>query len=165
VRQIQYLLCAAVTVSVLGCAAEPDGNFTATPTIQQIDVELDLVTRRDLSASLELVGNFLPSRRSVIVAEVDGVIEKIPQPKINPTVIEFAGMRETLPLDIGTEVTKGDLLVQLDASDYELELESEKAQLAQSKADLANLIAWKRPEEVALAKALFDEANANSPRA
>ncbi len=160
-----FFLLAAITVNMLGCATEPDATLTATLVVQQTDVEVARVARRDLSANLELVGNLLPSRRSVIVAEVDGVIEKIPQPRENPTVVEYAGMRQTLPLDIGTAVKQGDLLVQLDATEYVLALESEKAQLAQAEADLANLIAWKRPEEVALAKALYDEARANLTRA
>jgi multidrug resistance efflux pump len=165
VRFVLGIIVLAIVVNLLGCGTDPEQSFTATQTVQQIDVELALVTRTDLTTSLELVGNFLPSRRSVIVAEVDGVIEKIPRPTVNPTVVEFAGVRETLPLDIGTEVKKGELLVKLDASEYELGLETEKAQLAHAKTELANLIAWKRPEEITLAKALHDEAIANLERA
>ncbi len=164
-RCLVCLLWCVLPLAVLGCAREAPNPLGAAAPLEKTEVALVPVMRQDLTANLELVGNFLPARRSVIVAEVDGVIETIPTPKVNPTVVEVEGIRETLPLDIGASVQKGDLLVQLDASDYELALEAERAKLAQAKADLAKLLSWKRPEEIALSKALYDEAQANFTRA
>jgi multidrug resistance efflux pump len=96
-----------------------------------------------VSKTLELVGSFLPMRRTVIVAEVDGVIEKIPVPTSNPVVVEDEGQRESLPLDIGAEIRKGDLLVKLDGSDYERGLKAEEARLEQAERELEKLKDWR----------------------
>jgi multidrug efflux pump subunit AcrA (membrane-fusion protein) len=107
----------------------------------------------------------LPKRKTIIVSDVDAVIEHIPLPKDNPVVLQLNGRAETLPVGIGTEVGKGDLLVQLDASNYELELRAAEARLEMAQKQLIELAAGQRPEEVRRARALYDEAVAHNQRA
>jgi multidrug resistance efflux pump len=130
-----------------------------------VEVEIAPATKRDISEKLELVGSFLPTRRTVVVAEVDGVIQQIPAPEVNPVTVQYGGIRETLPLGIGADVKKGDLLIKLDASDYELALKVAEAHLDKANRDLDKLRAWHRPEEIARYQALFDETEANVQRA
>lgn len=162
-----YALLAVSLLPTLGCSE--NGNVSDSvemPEMQpRINVTVAAVQRSDVSATVELVGNLLPRRRTIIVAEVDGVVAEIPEPKRNPITVEFDGKKKTLPLDIGSEVAAGDLLIRLDATEYERELKVAEAQLEKLKADLAQLLAWQRPEEVARARALYEEAQANLERA
>jgi multidrug efflux pump subunit AcrA (membrane-fusion protein) len=148
--------------SCLGCGSgidRTDGSGPLAP--PRVEVQVARVSRQNISETVELVGNFLPSRRTIVVSEVDGVIEKLPTPKKNPVVVEYDGGRETLPVGIGAEVKKGDLLVQLDGSDYQRSLGVAEAQLEQANRDLEKLLAWHRPEEVRRSQAVLEEAEAN----
>ena len=157
--------CPLLVVSffVLGCSESGDVSTSADSAgiRPRVNIAVVPVQRSNLSAIIELVGNVLPRRRTIIVAEVDGVIAYIPEPKNKPITVEFEGRKTTLPLDIGSEVAKGDLLLKLNASDYERSLKVAEAQLEKLKADLTELLAWQRPEEVARTRALYEEAQAN----
>ena len=130
-----------------------------------VAVEVAAAMKKDISQKLELVGSFLPARRTVLVSEVDGVIEQLPSPKSDQIVVQSGGQSEALPIGIGDVVQQGDLLVKLDASDYERSLHVSEVELEQAKCDLEKLLAWHRPEEIRRSRALFDEAEANAERA
>lgn len=151
---------------LVGCGPHADDTANQRANVRPlVQVEVASATKKDISQTLELVGSFLPARRTVMVSEVDGVIEKLPSPKSDQIVVMSGGQSETLPIGIGAVVKKGDLLVKLDASDYERSLHVAETELEQAKCDLRKLLAWHRPEEVRRSRALFEEAEANAERA
>jgi HlyD family secretion protein len=148
----------------------PDSD-TATRDAQRgefpaMGVELTTVERGAVSATLELTGNLLPRRRTIVVAEEDGVIQSIPRsPRKIEVEIEGRKYSENLGLDLGQPVAQGDILIQLDPTEYELELASAKSKLHKTQKDLENLLAWKRPEEIRRLKAARQDAVARAERA
>lgn len=134
--------------------------------IPAMAVELASVRRGTVAQTLELTGNFLPRRRTMVVAEVDGVIQSIPRsPRKIEVEIDGRKYSENLGLDLGQSVSQGDVLVQLDPTEYELELAAAKARLQKAQKDLEDLLAWKRPEEIRRLKATREEALALAERA
>lgn len=139
---------------------------TARKEIPAMAVELASVRRGTVAQTLELTGNFLPRRRTMVVAEVDGVIQSIPRsPRKIEVEIEGRKYSENLGLDLGQPVSEGDILVRLDPTEYELELAAAKARLLKSQKDLEDLLAWKRPEEILRLKAVREEVLARAERA
>jgi HlyD family secretion protein len=130
----------------------------------RVEVAVTTVQRSAIDDTVQLVGTLLPWRRTVIVSEVDGVIQKIPAITDAPAV-EIEGREIAIPLDMGAEVSKDDLLCQLDATDFQLSLEVAEARWQAANKDLENLLAWQRPEEVLQAKARLEEAQAVYKRA
>lgn len=124
------------------------------------------VVNRELAAELEFTGSLLPQRFSQIVAEVNGVVKEIPQvgPQIDVTV-NGQRYREQLALTLGHPVREGDLLVQIDPRDFEIDLQIAEAKLAKARADLAKLKSWERPEEVRRLTALRQEVAARLQQA
>lgn len=122
-------------------------------------VDLTQVSRGTVSSKLELTGNFLPRRRTMVVSEVDGIVRAIPRSgrRIEVTV-EDREYSEELGLDLGTPVKQGDVLLQLDRTEYELELSAARSRLLKAQKDLEDLLAWKRPEVVRRLKAMREEA-------
>jgi multidrug efflux pump subunit AcrA (membrane-fusion protein) len=138
----------------------PRGEFPA------VTVELTSVERSAVSATLELTGHLLPRRRTIVVAEVDGVIQSIPRsPRKIDVAIEGRKYSENLGLDLGQPVAQGDILIQLDPTEYQLELASAKSKLHKSQKDLDNLLAWKRPEQIRRLQAARQDAVARAERA
>lgn len=124
------------------------------------------VRKKALAASAEFTGNLLPRRRGNIVAEVTGIVRSIPQvgARIEATVdgTEYSEQLGILP---GHVVKRGDVLLEIDTTDFELQIKVATAKLLKSKADLAKLKAWERPESVKERTALRDEARARHKRA
>jgi HlyD family secretion protein len=125
-------------------------------------VELASVASADVAATIELVGSLIPRRRTVIVAEVDGVISEIPPSQHERIEAEIDGQRilETPRLDIGVDVSKGDVLVRLNPTEYQLKLQAAQARLNVAQRELEKLRAWRRPEEIRRAEAARKEASA-----
>jgi len=153
-----------------GCAGCSESTTSAVERVvtksRKLPVELTVAEIKPLDVSGEFTGNLLPRRRTVVVSEVDGIVREIPMvgPKID---VEVNGQRyvEQLGIGYGHEVKKGDLLAQLDTSDFELELLVARAKRAKANADLANLVAWERPEAIARLIAIRDEAKARHAQA
>ena len=126
-----------------------------------VPVTVTKVEARDISATLQLTGNLLPRRRTILVSELDGVIDSIPNSRNNIS-FELDGSTVTQPLrlDIGQPVSKGDVLVQINRSEYELNLKAAQARLAKAERELQELIAWRRPEEIRKLEAAVAEAQA-----
>jgi multidrug efflux pump subunit AcrA (membrane-fusion protein) len=150
-------MCCVLGVLAPGCnQSGTETSENARTTLEsRMEVELAPVALSDLSASIELVGNFVPHRRTVLVSEVDAVIEKIPE-----RTVEFEGQVFELPLDIGEKVTKGELLVRLDRSEFELQMLVAEASLKKAQKDLLELTEPERPEELRRLRAAVTEAEA-----
>ena len=151
-------------------SSEPEGALAREATtrkeIPAMAVELVSVRRGPVAKTLELTGNFLPRRRTTVVAEVDGVIQSIPRsPRKIEVEIEGRKYSENTGLDLGQPVAQGDILIHLDPTEYELELAAAKARWQKAQRDLEDLLAWKRPEEIRRLKAAREEARAREERA
>ena len=72
----------------------------------------------------------------------------------------LSGRIVALPVDIGDVVRKGDMLAQLRPIEFLHEVAGKEADLETAKARLADLMAWKRKEEVSALAASVDEARA-----
>ena len=159
------VLCVTAVISC-GCSKPTEGQDARSAqglAAAVVDVELATVSRSNLAATIELVGSLTPARRTVVVAEVDGVILEIPASRREriETVIDGERISEVPRLDIGVSVAKGDLLVRLDGSECQLKLRAAQARVDMAKAELEKLKAWRRPEEVRRAQALKDLAEAS----
>ena len=138
-----FVIAASIATLATGCGdASTKRNMATGRHPELLQVEVAPVTRGSISATLELVGNLLPSRRSIIVAEVDGLIQAMPKPRTNQVVVEYAGGREVLSLGIGSIVRKGEVLITLDGTDFERGLKVAEANLDKTKRELEDLLAW-----------------------
>ena len=151
-----------------GCGHDP---VTPHAKVEQADTQIEVVTqaatRKAVRQTLELTGNLLPRRRSLIVAEVDGVVESIPKP-INPLDVSAEQLefirslgidpsKESLTLDIGDAVPKGGVLVRLKKRDFELALTAAVSRHQAAQTELQKLLAWRRQEDIERLTAMRDE--------
>jgi multidrug efflux pump subunit AcrA (membrane-fusion protein) len=160
-----WLLLCTLACGAAGCSRpDADAAQAARASLPQakIPVVLAPAVRADMVARVELVGSLIPTRRTVIVSEVDGVIIDIPVSEDDRVEVEFNGQQfsEAPRLDIGVEVAKEDVLVLLDPREYELKLRAADARYNVAKRELEKLAAWRRSEEVRRAEAARDEAKA-----
>ncbi|MHC4176983.1 MAG: efflux RND transporter periplasmic adaptor subunit [Planctomycetota bacterium] len=171
VRYCVFLILSALGLCAIGCArsgADQARAAAGNANAAKIPVTLARVERADLAATVELVGSLLPRRRTVIVAEVDGVIrniakiEKIPERlREQYEALVSENVLTGLPsIDIGAEVKKGQEIVWLDPSEYNLKLAAAQARLTSAQRELEKLRAWRRAEEIRSAQATRDEAAA-----
>jgi multidrug efflux pump subunit AcrA (membrane-fusion protein) len=125
-------------------------------------VTVTTVKSANIQRRLELTGNLLPRMRTLIVTEVDGLIQSFPLSKQSITyALDGPPASKKLRLGLGQRVKKGEILVTLDPTDCELALAQAKSQLVSAKARRAALVAWKRPEEVEIMRATLLEAGIN----
>jgi len=161
------ILCLAgiAVLPFAGCGGNTAGSVEldgsqASPRRRQT-VKIATVAMNQLTARAEFTGNLLPRRRTLIVAEVEGIIHDIAD--IGPLVeIDNDGKHYSEQLGIlpGQEVRAGEVLVQLDRTTFELNVALAEAKLAKTNAELAHLKAWDRPEVINRLEALRDEARA-----
>ena len=127
----------------------------------KLQVLLDKVKRRSISAKSEFTGSLLPARGTQVMAEVEGIAESFAD--IGPLVeADVDGKHYSVRLAIqpGTKVQEGQVLVQLERTNFELDVAIAKARVDKAKADLAKLIAWERAESIDRLKAAVSEAQA-----
>lgn len=74
---------------------------------------------------------------------------------------QVPGLLMSLPVDVGSEVKKGDVIGTLDPRDFETALANAQGTLAQARASLTAMETGARPEEVEQLKAAVAEAEAN----
>lgn len=104
-------------------------------------------------------------RGSLLVAvSASGTIE--PQDRVSLT-FEQMGLVDEVLVEVGDEVKKGDALAQLDSEQLALQVRQAQASLASAEAQLAQLQADARPEEIASAEASLRavDAQVNSANA
>ncbi|WP_286177267.1 efflux RND transporter periplasmic adaptor subunit [Stieleria mannarensis] len=78
---------------------------------------------------------------------------------------QVAGPLISLPVDVGSEVAKGDVIAAIDPRDFETALASNQANLDRAKANLAAMEAGARPEEIEQLKASLAQAEASAEQA
>jgi biotin carboxyl carrier protein len=149
----------------LGCQRQED-VATKNDVPRLLEVEVVEVQPRRIDTTLRLVGTLIPIRATIIASDVDGTIKSFPLSDRKIVYEENGQTRSvTLGLDLGQKVRKGKVICQIDPVEFELALSAAKANLQLVRGVLADLLAWKRPEEVAQSAALVDEAKAAHARA
>ncbi len=152
---------ALVCLILLGCTRSQTAVPASSLVEQRVEIEAAPAERSRISSTLETVGTLLPIRATTIVAEIDGIIERLPESQYT---FEFQenGQQQAVPLglDIGSMVQAGDVLVQLDPRDAELDLAQAEARLRLAESRQEELQSWKRREEVQQAQATVDECQA-----
>jgi multidrug efflux pump subunit AcrA (membrane-fusion protein) len=76
-----------------------------------------------------------------------------------------AGPLVSLPVDVGTEVKKGDVIASIDPRDYQAALDSAQGNLARAQANLLAMERGARPEEIERLKAAVAQAEASYQQA
>jgi RND family efflux transporter MFP subunit len=123
---------------VAGCAREP--QHTASPAaLSPLPVKTIEVTNEQVVRFEEVAGTVQPKTRAVIEAKTSGRI-------VN------------MPARLGSEVQKGDLLVQLDAAEFQAKLDQATATRIQAETDLKR--ARSLLDQQAMTRAEFDAAQA-----
>lgn len=164
-RLAQFCLsfgCLSMLVAAIaGCQESAAGPTAQKPATRRMEVTVAEVTRTDIAAPIEFVGNLLPRRRTMIVAEVEGVVQAIPASgaKID-VVVDGKRYTEQLGVVLGQSVSAGEVLVELDATDYELALATAQSKLMRTQAELQKLLAGQRAEDIERLRAACDEARA-----
>jgi multidrug efflux pump subunit AcrA (membrane-fusion protein) len=148
--------CSQSSHDVVPVTARPGAVAT------RVSVELAPASRSAIAASIRIVGSLVARRESIIVSEVDGVVAEIGSTGHEPAAPGQESQQFALGsrINIGVQVAKGDVLVKLDPTEYQLKLQAAKARLTTAEKELANLYAWRRDEEVRRAQAAHEEAAA-----
>ena len=152
--------CLAMAFFLSGCSRQEEISKTG-DIPRQLEVDVVEVRPERLDTTLRLVGTLMPVRATTIASEVDGVIKSFPLSDRKIVYEENGQTRSVaLGLDLGQKVRKGEVICQIDPVNFELDLKSAKAELQLARGDLADLLAWKRSEEIAQLAAQLDEAKA-----
>ena len=162
------LLTAALSATLpAGCSRTQGDDGPKLKAVPVLEIaKVAPVQRSEITESLELVGTLYPWRFATIVSEVDGVIASLPTHD-EEIKAEYQGREFSMPifLDIGHEVKEDSVLVEIDKRPFQLELDAANARLDVATKELADLLAWKREEEVAQLEADAEEADAREKRA
>ncbi len=150
-----------------GCGGKP--AETAEVSSQQdyvLRLDCQPARRESVRSTLGLVGTLIPIRATTIVPDVDGSIKSFPVSSRN-LEFESGGANQLVPLglDIGHPVSAGDMLVQIDPTEFQLALDAANAELELTRRNLLDLKSWKRPEEIKQARGALEEASAMNDRA
>jgi RND family efflux transporter MFP subunit len=146
-------ICAlALMISLCSCARKADAQKKTTETGPAIPVKTAEAQFKPMERSVVVTGSFHAREQATLTVKVPGRLEKI-------------------AVDVGSVVKKGDLLAQIERSDYELRAKQSAAALAQARARLG-LSLDGTDDEVKLedtgpvreAKALLVEATKNRER-
>ncbi|MCB9874350.1 MAG: efflux RND transporter periplasmic adaptor subunit [Planctomycetaceae bacterium] len=78
---------------------------------------------------------------------------------------QVAGPLVALPVDVGTQVKKGDVIASIDLRDFETALASAQGNLARAKSNLLAMERGARPEEIEQLKAALVQAEASNTQA
>jgi len=143
----------AVLLLAISCASKKAEMTTEAATIKPVEVRVAKATQRQVAASFDETGTFVAEETSDIAPPVAGRVIKT-------------------PVDVGTFVTQGQVICELDHRDAELKLEQMKAQLAEATAGVkqaqvrigmgAGKFEEDRVPEVAAARANYESAEAQA---
>lgn len=163
------LLVSLLAAMLTGCGRQKETEteaaaYQSRATVMSVSVAP--VEKRAISVDQEFTGDLLPWRRTRIVAEVEGVVQTIPQTGVTFDVtLDGQRYQEQLGLNYGQPVKAGELLTQLDPRDFEIAVRMAQAKLAKAQADLAELKSSERPEELRRLEAMRDEVIARHEQA
>jgi len=171
-RLVLCLFVGCVSVLMLcGCGSNSTPEAAPKPVGQaqvddRVEVRVAMAEPRQFVRAVELTANLAPRRRTAIVSEIDGVIIGLP-PAGHKIDVKINGQRisQVLSADIGIPVRKGDILVELDPHDYELQVKLARAELEKAQRELAELLAWRRSEEIEQLRAAKEAAAARYEQA
>lgn len=145
-RNVCSAALAVGCVFLLGCG---NGSETLSETreaaLQPREVRLASLERRSFSRTVASTGSLIPRQQASIKALADGPLVQ-------------------LPVDIGDSVSRGDTLFQVRETDARLAWETTRAARERAKAALAELLAWRRAEEVSLLEAQVARARSEADR-
>jgi len=158
------LLVAGSLLATAGCSHPAESAEEADQAAARGDrlaVDLVRVERSEIRDTLELVGTLMPIHTTTIVSEVDGVIVGFGDAERN---VDTPGDRRAggppLGPDIGQEVAAGSVLVEIRPLDFQLDLAAAEASYLLTQRELENLLASRRPEEIARLEAVLAQARA-----
>lgn len=159
---IALFLITGMMISVNGCSQEnsaSDDQSTYKPRVKPTEVEVATTRYQPIQTEIKFTGSLLPRRMTRVGSDVEGVVAEIPQigAKVD-VVVDGKHYSEQLGILYGQEIGRGELLVRLDTREEEVALRIAEAKLQKAKADLTNLKAWERPEEINRLNALREEA-------
>lgn len=142
-------------------------NATEEETADAIPIEAQApVQQRQIEMELELIGTLVPWSFSTISAEVDGTVRRIAESgRVVEATVGGRQYRHQLTLDIGHEVRRGDVLVEIDPTDYQLQLQIAQAKEELARNQLAKLLAWERDETIKQLQAQLAGAQAELEKA
>ncbi|MBN2292736.1 MAG: efflux RND transporter periplasmic adaptor subunit, partial [Pirellulales bacterium] len=153
-------------VPLCGCRQGGSGSESQNEAPRMLEVEVVDVRPEQINSTLRLVGTLMPVQAATISSDVDGTIKSF---ALSDRKLEYQENGQTksvvLPLDLGQKVRKGDVICQIDPTSYEQASQVAKANLELVKSQLADLLSWRRREEVAQIEAQVEEAKAAHARA
>ncbi len=101
----------------------------------------------------------LPERTNLpIIVSANGTVEPIKVVNVSP---KTSGILKELMVDQGDRVTQGQVIAMMDNANLQGQLLEAQGKLAESEANLRQLIAGNRPKEIARAQSSLEEAQAN----
>jgi HlyD family secretion protein len=143
-KWISFLAC----LLTLGCGGEGSAaeiGADKESALRAREVGVTPVVRQDFNRTLESTGSLIPKDRARLRALVEGPLESV-----------F--------VDIGASVQKGQTLFKTRPVDSRLAVESAQAALRTSRASLSELLAWRRSEEIDVLRAEAARAEAEYHR-
>ncbi len=160
-----FVLLSALFLGGAGCsrgraemASRPP---SAAPADEAVAVAVWPVRSGRVEERVETVGNLAPLKRTILYAEVDGVVAEVARaPKPLDIVVDGKLVHYPLNIDIGVPVRRGDVLVRLDPKPFQLAVQQAEKQLLMARRELDRLLAWRRPEEIRQLRARVDAAKA-----
>lgn len=130
------MLALLIAAAVAGCGARPSPSGQSADTLETAQVQ-----RGTLVARVSASGSVEPNRRVALTFKTAGEVEEV-------------------YVAAGDEVAAGDPLVKLKADEVELQQAQARAALAAAEAQLAQLTASAKPEDIAAAEAAVNSAQA-----
>jgi len=106
----------------------------------------------------EYVTDVVKRGKLVQTVSATGKVESASESDLN---FKIAGKLISSNVKVGDEVTKGQLLARLESSQAQSQVASTRAQLLEAEADLASVIAGSSDEDVAIANAKVNQAQAD----
>jgi multidrug efflux pump subunit AcrA (membrane-fusion protein) len=153
---MKSLAICVLAIGLVSCASKKAELSTEAAAIKPVEVRTARAVRREVAASFDETGTFVAEETSDIAPPVAGRVIKT-------------------PVDVGTFVTQGQVICELDHRDAELKLEQMKAQLAEATAGVKQAevrigmgtgkFDESRVPEVAAARANYESSEAQARQA
>ena len=132
----------AAVMALLGCNPESQSGSTAESTLSKAKlVKAVTVQAQNLEADIEQVGTLSANLKVNLATETGGTIEK-------------------LLFERGDRVTKGQVLAEISANSMRIEVQQAEAAAAVAASQLRKVERGSRPEEIRIAKATVERAEA-----